>query len=186
VSEERPADGVEEMGLSEADAAIDEERVVAACGFGGDGDTSGVRELIGGADDKALEGIALIKTRFDVRLCKGGAWEFAVMRGEGVGRERGVNGVGFVEVKDDLNASLAELVSDILDIVQVVEGDPFMKILIRNKEVELVFLRGGADRLNPDLEVLRTHPLLEDLQEFTPKRRGVRIIVHRRLRNKEA
>ena len=48
-------DRVHQVRLSEADAAVQEERVVGARGRFGDGARRGVRELVGGADDEGVE-----------------------------------------------------------------------------------------------------------------------------------
>jgi hypothetical protein len=62
-------DGLEEMGLTETHAAIDEQRVVGLDRRFGDGEAGGLRELIRGAHDEGLEAIARIEVR---RRC--GRW----------------------------------------------------------------------------------------------------------------
>src|SRR5208283_4937489 len=57
------ADGLHEVSLAHANAAVEEQRVV---GFGrtfGDGLASGVRELIARADDKSVESVARVELR---------------------------------------------------------------------------------------------------------------------------
>ena len=57
------ADGVQEVRLAEADAAVEKERVVAVRGRLGDGARGGVRELIRRADDEVLEQVAGVERR---------------------------------------------------------------------------------------------------------------------------
>ena len=56
-------DGVHQVGLAHADAAIQEERVVGLGGAFGDGLRRSVRELIAAADDKAIELVARVELR---------------------------------------------------------------------------------------------------------------------------
>jgi hypothetical protein len=58
---EAMTDGVEQVSLAQADTAVKEERVVAAGGILRHGPSSGVGELVGAADDKALEDIVRIE-----------------------------------------------------------------------------------------------------------------------------
>ena len=52
------ADRVQQVGLAEADAAVDEERVVGLRRQLGDGLAGGLGELVGVADDEGVEGVA--------------------------------------------------------------------------------------------------------------------------------
>ena len=54
-------DRVHQVGLAEAHAAVEEERVVGAGGGLGDRARGGVGELVGGADDEGVEGEARIQ-----------------------------------------------------------------------------------------------------------------------------
>jgi hypothetical protein len=49
------ADGMHQVGLAHAHAAIDEQRIIAAGRVGGDGPGGGVRELVAGAHHEAVE-----------------------------------------------------------------------------------------------------------------------------------
>ena len=49
------ADGVDQVSLAEADAAVDEERVVGGAGTLGDLDRGRARELVGLAGDESVE-----------------------------------------------------------------------------------------------------------------------------------
>ena len=59
------ADGVQQVGLAEPDAAVEEERVVAVRGALGDGPRGGVRELVGAADDEGVEGVLRVEAVAD-------------------------------------------------------------------------------------------------------------------------
>jgi hypothetical protein len=61
------ADRVQQVGLAEAGAAIEKQRVVAVRGALGDGARRGVRELVGGADDEGLEHVARVELRLGGR-----------------------------------------------------------------------------------------------------------------------
>src|SRR5437899_10731658 len=53
--ENKVADRVNQVGLSQADATVDEERVVRCAGVFGDLQRGGARQLIGFSGDKAVE-----------------------------------------------------------------------------------------------------------------------------------
>ena len=57
------ADCVQQMGLAEAHACVDEERVVGCAGLVGDGDSGGVGEAVGLADDERRERVAGVQGR---------------------------------------------------------------------------------------------------------------------------
>ena len=56
VGEQRVADGVDQVRLAEADAAVDEERVVHEAGRAGDVQRGGARHLVGAAGNQRVEG----------------------------------------------------------------------------------------------------------------------------------
>ena len=57
------ADGVHQVGLAHADAAIEEERIVGARGPLGDGQRGGAGKLVAVADDEGVEGVARVELR---------------------------------------------------------------------------------------------------------------------------
>ena len=57
------ADGLHQVGLAHADAAVEEERVVGFRRTFGDRLAGGVGELIAAADDECVEGVARIQLR---------------------------------------------------------------------------------------------------------------------------
>ena len=57
------ADGLHQVGLAEADAAVEEQRVVASRGVLGHRPAGGVGELVGAADDEVVELIARVELR---------------------------------------------------------------------------------------------------------------------------
>ena len=60
------ADGVQQMGLAQADAAVKEKRVVGFAGRLGDGQRGGVGEIVVVADDKRVERVLGIEMQFAV------------------------------------------------------------------------------------------------------------------------
>ena len=56
--------GVEEVGFSETDAAVDEEGVVGLSGTGGYAHGGRFDELVGGALDKVIKGVARVEEEF--------------------------------------------------------------------------------------------------------------------------
>ena len=73
------ADGVHEMGLAHADAAVEEERVVGLGGALGDGLGGGHGELVAAADDEGVELVARVELGGGVPveaglLGRGGGW----------------------------------------------------------------------------------------------------------------
>ncbi len=84
------ADGVHEVGLAHADAAVEEEGVVGAGGSFGDGLCGGHGELVSGADDKGVELVLGIELG-------GGAPVEAGLLGSGAGCGGGMAAVQGVE-----------------------------------------------------------------------------------------
>ena len=60
-SDDRVADGVHQVGLAEAHAAVQEQRVVGVAGALRDRQARGVREAVGGADDEGPERVARVE-----------------------------------------------------------------------------------------------------------------------------
>ncbi len=78
------ADGLEQVGLAETDAAVDEEGVVGLARVFGDGDASGVGELVAGAGDELLEDIIGVEGQGLVAVVeKAAAAEAFAMKGDG-------------------------------------------------------------------------------------------------------
>ncbi len=80
-------DGLHEVGFAEADAAVDEEGVKLSGWMGSDCKSGGMGELVGGADDKGVEGVAGVEASVFVGV---GGGVFV-----GVGRARRESGVGW-------------------------------------------------------------------------------------------
>ena len=55
--EDALADRLEQVRLAQADAAVDEQRVVGLAGLLGDGDAGGVRQAVAGAGDEVFEDV---------------------------------------------------------------------------------------------------------------------------------
>src|SRR4030095_281765 len=56
------ADGLHEMGLTQTDAAVNEEGIIRACRRLGDSETCGVRDFVIRADDKRFECVSRIES----------------------------------------------------------------------------------------------------------------------------
>jgi hypothetical protein len=95
------ADGLDQMGLAEAGAAVDEERVERAGGVFGDRLRGGVRELVGTADDERGEAVA---------RAEDGVGELVFRRGDRNGEV--VGGEGGVDDEMDLKTLGGDLVED--------------------------------------------------------------------------
>ena len=80
------SDGVQEVCLAEADAPIDEERVVAAARLVGDVRTGRVDKLVGGPDDEGVEGV--LGDEGPAELGAGGSGDVAQGGDTGQGRRR--------------------------------------------------------------------------------------------------
>ena len=62
VAEQFLTDGLHQVGLAEAGAAVDEQRVVAGLGFAGDGLAGGVGELVVGSDHEASKSVGGVES----------------------------------------------------------------------------------------------------------------------------
>ena len=80
------ADGLHQVGLAHADAAIQEERVVGLRRTLRDRLAGGVGELVAAADDEGVEGVARIQLRravpVEARLAKHATWRRSQVSGE--------------------------------------------------------------------------------------------------------
>jgi hypothetical protein len=64
------ADGMKQMRLAQADAAVKEERVIGFAGCLGDGERGGVGKVIVIANNKGFERVLGIKTKFTIAPCR--------------------------------------------------------------------------------------------------------------------
>ena len=80
------ADRVQQVGLAQSGAAVDEQRVVGAGRLLGDGDGRGVREAVARADDEGLEGVLVVEPAvLAAGAGRAGAGAGTVVRGRGRG-----------------------------------------------------------------------------------------------------
>ena len=156
--EDRVTDGIDQMGLAEADTTIDEERVVAPAGVGAASDAGGVCELIGRPDDEVLEAVF----RVEVRGLRG-AWRRPRLRrsrrGDRLARGLRLFAERFVELPANLrrDRGVARLaLKSVEDHVEVVRRDPLCEELIGDPQHDRIALEASElNRLEPGLEVLR-------------------------------
>ena len=128
-AQRRMSDRIDEVRLSEAYAAIDEERVVTVAGPFADGRGRGVRELVAAPDDKGREGEILNQSGFlpSRRLCRGrrrlGGFEQIPLS-------------LFLDVENEVGRLTESLGDCLTDRVGEVSEDPVLEERRRNLEVE--------------------------------------------------
>jgi hypothetical protein len=125
--EEVLTDGLQQVGLSEADAAVDEQGVVRLAGLLGDGDAGGVGEAVIGAGDEVVEDVVGVEREGLVPFVEDAAVrEVVAVKGDGdeaAGDRLGRNGEGLlalalaeIELRGvgdrDLNHAVGELARD--------------------------------------------------------------------------
>ncbi len=146
LADDLEADGVEQVGFTEADAAIDEEGVIGLAGGMGYGECGGVGEAVIGADDEILEGIFGIEGE----VAYSGANAVGLLGGWG-GAGGGAFGFGgrvfgavFGDAEDDFQGAAGGGFEDILDEVQVVVLDPQFAEVIGDLKGEAVLVDGSG------------------------------------------
>ena len=175
------ADGVHQVGLAHAHAAVEEERIVGLGGALGDGQRGGAGKLVAVADDEGVEGVARVELRRGgpvearlLRACapcarrrRGGrvrrhraeAAVLALRRNRGVllgGHEAHVVELQRLQVDGFLN-QVAVLVADVLE--------------LRRGHAHIERAAGGvavARGLEPGLEGLANHLLLQGRENLEP------------------
>ena len=160
-------DGVEKVGLAQADAAVDEERVIAVAGAVRDGEAGGVGELVPRADDEPVEGVPAVERRVGPpvadRRILGGLEE---LRGGDRGRQRLLL-PSHHDVDGDLLAEL--LAGRLLDLVDVVVLDPLLEELVRGgDEQDRPLARDETEGPEPGLENLLGHRSLQLAEDLFP------------------
>ena len=158
------ADGVHQVRLAEADAAVDEQRVVGPRGGLGDGAGGRVGELVRRSDDELLEGVALLVLR---RRSGGGFGR--VRRGRGVplrgGRRRGIVGD-----QRDGRPRPAQLVGGLPDDPGVVAGQPLLEAVVGNQHGDGVVVVLDEPRgLEPGVEDVPADLVLDTRQDLVPE-----------------
>ena len=157
IAEDPVPDGVHQVGLAQADPAVDEERVVALPGIGPGGDARGVGELVGGSDDEVVEAVLGVEVRGGAPRGRG--------RGADLGRRetlrlRRRGGDPILELLVDLPAHLECVLlglalQGVEDQLDVVGADPVLEEAVGDAEGDRVFHDPHAlDGCEPGLEVL--------------------------------
>ena len=143
-------DGVEQVGLAEADAAVDEERIVGRGGVLGHGQAGGLGELVGRADDERLERVPGIEGRG--------------RRGRGGGDRRRRRGGGkrAVDGQDDVRAGPEQVRGGRLEGGQVMLLDVLTGELVGHGQLQAVIVVAEkAGRADPVRERLGGKVALE-------------------------
>ena len=155
-------DGVHQVSLAHAHSAVEEQRVVGFGGLLGDGAGSGMGELIGFADDEAVEGVAevqLMVAAFEIEL---GLLDAGHDRGGG-------QGLVFTAEIVDLYVGSADLVEDGFNDLAVGTGQNLAKNGAGNLHVEALALGTiEAGRLKPGIESVDADPGLHAVKKFIP------------------
>ena len=120
------SDRVHQVGLPEADAAVDEERVVAFAGTLRHRLADGVRELIAAPDDEGIERVVRAKIALVASGERGARAKFPRRRGGLLGSH----------VERDADRALGDRPDRALDQVAVVLVEPINVELVRNLEHE--------------------------------------------------
>ncbi len=172
--EQLVADRLHQVGLAEAGAAVDEQRVVADAGFLGDRLAGGVGELAVSADDEAGEGVCRIEAgalgAFVERLAfEGGCLARPRQRRAAV-RMRGPG--GFHRLADQ-HAHFADLVENAADrhgqLWQIVGLDPHLMDFTRDRDRgDPVLDAHPAGGTKPPLESIPTDHHTQRFTDFLP------------------
>ena len=150
------ADGVQQVGLAQARAAEDEERVVGVPRVLRDGHAGGVRETVAAADDEALERVP--GTQLTVEPQARGArldgrGDRGTETGPGLGEERGSHGLEGREA--DLGLGAQHLRQALAQCDQVVFVDPIHEEGVGDFQLDELGADGtGDDRLEPGVQRL--------------------------------
>ena len=170
------ADGLKQVGLAQAHATVDEQRVVGGAGMLGDLQRGGPRELIGLAGDERVEregrvqaaGLAHPRSWFPApaqlpgRRAAGAGWAAAALR----------------ELQRDGELALLMVLGELLDDRKKAILDPLQDESVGRLDDQVATGDAGLQRLNPGLELLVRQGLLEMLEAKSPegvhRRRGAR------------
>jgi hypothetical protein len=153
---ETVADGMEQMGLAETDAAVDEEGVVGGGRELGHGETGRLGELVGGADDEGLERVTPI--------------EVGGRRGGGGRGGRGGRRGGAVDGEDDVGPGAEASRGGGLEIWEVVVLDVAADKLIGDGYFQAVVpVAEETARPEPGVEHLGRELPFEEAEETLPE-----------------
>ena len=165
------ADGMHQVGLAQADAAVDEKRVVGNARVLGDLDGSGAGELVGLAGDEAVEGEPAVEPR-----ALEGRRRFTARCGgrRGTGRRRHVAHRGVeVACQDELQGkrAAARFGRHSLDFPGEALAHQFQHETVRRRQNEGLRFVGffGRERANPGVELLCGEFLLQSAQARFPE-----------------
>ena len=148
------ADGVHQMGLAHAHAAVQEQRIVAARGVGGHGFRGGVSELVAGADDERIEG------EFRIEGGRGGVG-FA-RTGAQRRRCHGLRGARRHRLITDPPQGESQFPNAGEDEAGVLRFEPRPSLPVGHRNVQgIAFLADLGRALEPIVETFDTHSLLQ-------------------------
>jgi hypothetical protein len=155
---------IEEMGLSETDATVNEKGVEILCREVGDGKACSIGKLIARSDHEILKGVLWIEHRLDGGSGLDLAHVAALREGLGLG--------GFLCADSNLEVTrlLGKESEGILQVMGVMLIDPIPKESIWNLEFHLfIMLRDEVDWLDPDIEVLLPYPFFQRVGNLRPE-----------------
>ena len=168
----RVSDRVQQVRLPQADAPVDEERVVAVSGLVGDRDGCRVGELVSGTDDEPVERVPVVQRTEHRPGARGGL--LGELEQPGRDGSRGKR-VLLLAPDQDLDGHLLRelLPRDLLDPGEMVLLDPLLEELVGGgDEEDRTFPRDEPQGAQPRLEHLFAH-LAAQLGEYPfPRLRG--------------
>ena len=156
------ADGVHQVGLAQADAAVDEQRVVGERRCFGHRPAGGVRELVRGADDEGVEGVARVQP---LRRHRRRRFRHGVVQrlGSGVGR------LGAAGQKREHRVGPARLAQGLGQHDGVVFREPVLEEGIGNADCQRMAVVGHeAGRLEPRVEAVAVDLAFDLRQDVVP------------------
>jgi len=162
-----------EVGLAEADTAVDEQGVVGAPGILSDLQRSGAAELIRFALDEGLEGEVAVEVVLDRRQMTLAGLPRGLVRRSLGGRDRGRDGASAAHLAAHLELHLVrslgvQALQDFVDARQEVRAYPVDDEAIGGKQLQHVLVQLRLEGANPGVELLLGEFTLELRQAAVP------------------
>ena len=164
------ADRLQEVGLAEADAAVDEQRVPARRGRVGDHARRRVGELVGRADDELVERVARhqVGRRRHRRRADADSWLGTVDRAGTVARRDGV--APSRTSKSTVNTRWARASRSLQDRREEVVLEPLLVVAVRRPQADAPVVDADAlDRPQPQVAVRGLDHRFDGTDRFGPE-----------------